>query len=148
MIRVKKDMGMGVISCIVAAGFWLLIPVGITSKTTIVTNAVGPDYMPKLISIVMFILGAILIGKSILKHTDTEEVIELKAEIDVFLYLGNLVMFLFLMPIIGYLLSAFLMSALAFTIFREKHKRYYFIMFFICAAVYVVFKFVLKVPLP
>lgn len=148
MIRVKKDLGMGALSCITAVIFWFLIPVGITSKATIVTNAVGPDYMPRLLCIVMFVLGAILVGKSILRHADTEEVIDLSAEKDVFLYLGNLVLFLVLMPVIGFLASAALMSILAFAIFREKHKLYYVIMAGVCVAVYTVFKYVLKVPLP
>lgn len=148
MIRIKKDLGMGIISCTAAAGYWFLIPVGITSKTAIVTNAVGPDYMPRLLSIVMFVLGAILILKSIINHKDTVEVIDLKSEKDVILYLGNLVLFLILMPVIGFLASAVLMSVLAFAIFKEKHKLYYVIVIAVCAVVYTVFRFLLNIPLP
>ncbi|MEG0944563.1 MAG: tripartite tricarboxylate transporter TctB family protein [Angelakisella sp.] len=148
IIKLRKDLTVGIISTVLSVVLWFLIPIGITTKAHIVTNAVGPDYMPKLLCIVMFTLGIWLMVKSLVLKKDSVEEIDLSEEKCVILFLLSLMLVVLAMPIIGFLPSALLMSILSLIIFKEKHKLYWVIMAVMCCVIYALFKFALGVPLP
>ena len=148
MLKLKKNLTAGMISCIVGVALWFLIPIGITMKVSTVTNAVGPDYMPKLIAITLVVMGLILVAQSVIFKKDEYVEIRFAQEKMVLLYLLILIAMVVAMPIIGYLPAGLIASVLFFLAFKEKNKVHYAIVLAICVIVYCLFQFLLGIPLP
>ena len=148
MLKLKKNLSAGIFSCAMGIGYRFLIPIGIKKKLTIVTNAVGPDYMPRLVSAVLFILGLILIFQSLVLKKEEELIIDFKQEKTVFLYLAVLLGLIISIPRAGFLASSLVAAILFFLVLGEKNKIFYGIILSICVLIYLLFRFALGIPLP
>lgn len=148
MLKLKKNLSAGVLSCILGIAYWFLIPIGIDAKVEIETNAVGPEYMPRLISVLLIVLGAMLIVQSVVLKKDEVFVWNFHQEKPVLLYLAVLFGLIVLIPLIGFLVSSIVAAVLFLLLMQEKNKWFYGIVLAICILIYVIFRFALGIPLP
>lgn len=148
MIKLKKNLLAGILTCLIGVAYRFLISVGIKAKVQFTTKAIGPDYMPKLVSYVLIVLGAILIYQSVVLKKDEYLIIAFNQEKPVLLYLVVLLGLIILTPLIGFLPASTIAAVLFMVIMGEKKILYYVIVLIMCAAIYALFRFILGVPVP
>lgn len=148
MLNLKKNLSAGILSCVLGIAYWILIPIGIDAKLEIETNAVGPDYMPRLIGALLIILGAILIVQSVVLKKEEVLVWDFNQEKPVLLYLAVLLGLIILIPLAGFLISSVVAALFFLLLMKEKNKWFYGIVLAICVMIYVIFRFALGIPLP
>ncbi|MDY4610514.1 MAG: tripartite tricarboxylate transporter TctB family protein [Sphaerochaetaceae bacterium] len=147
-ITLKKNLTSGIIAVVTGIVLWFMIPYCIKAKVTYVTSSIGPTYMPKLIIGVMTICGLGLIFQSLVLKKDETVTICIKDELRVLVYLGVLIAYIVLLPIVGFVVASILFACVSLYLMESKNKKYYIAAFAIVIAVFLGFKYGLSVYLP
>ena len=110
----------------------------------------GPHFFPRLLGACLFVLGVILIWNAWSgKLLEQKDWIDKKGFIRMTLALGMSVVYVFLMTLLGFVLSTFLFLVAMQTFFKYRSVMIRFIVSgFITALVYLIFHYILIVPLP
>lgn len=107
----------------------------------------GPDFFPRILSILMMILSFIQLVRTIKK--DKKDEIKLNIHSLSVMIIVACIVYLFAIDIIGYLVSTFLfLSIVIYAISRKSSIKDLIISLAISFALYGIFHLALKVPLP
>ena len=147
-IKIKKNLASGIISVLAGTVLWLMIPYCIKSKVNYLTSSIGPTYMPKLIVIVMIVCGVGLIIQSLILKKDETVTISISDELRVLIYLGLLIAYILLLPILGFILTSGLFVCCSLWLMESRNKFHYLTALIIVLLVFVGFKYGLSVNLP
>ncbi|MFD1067031.1 tripartite tricarboxylate transporter TctB family protein [Oceanobacillus locisalsi] len=106
---------------------------------------VGSAFMPKIYASFLTILGVILLFKSIFINNE-----EGKGNIvKIIMYILTFTIFIILIPILGFYVSAIIFLIMLLVISKERNKFYYLILpIGIIVFIYLLFQQLLNVPLP
>ncbi len=110
-------------------------------------SGLGPDFFPKIIAIILFILSAILFVGS-LRNKDKKSVYNPNMKYT-FMVIFAFAVYIFLIDIIGYLISTIIFALVVITILKSKSKVLNIIFAIIFpVALYLLFTYAFKVSLP
>lgn len=147
-LRIKKNLWSGIVAVAFSAVLWFALPYCIKSKVNTLTSAVGPDYLPRLIIILMAICGVcLMIYSLVFKKDETVEVV-LKEEARTFVFIALILAYILLMPILGFLITTLAFSCLALFFMETRKPSHYAVIAVLVVGIFVGFKYGLKVPLP
>ncbi len=110
----------------------------------------GPHFFPRLLGICLFILGGVLIWNAYIgKVLEQKDRIDPKGFIRMSIALGMSVIYVVLMSILGFAMSTFLFLLTMQTFFHYRSVVLRLIIsVFITAIVYMIFHYILIIPLP
>lgn len=110
-------------------------------------SGLGPDFFPKIISIILFILSAILFVGSI-RNKDKKSIYNPNMKYT-FMVIFTFAVYVFLIDRIGYLISTIIFAFVVITILKSKSKILNIIFAIIFpVALYLLFTYAFKVSLP
>lgn len=110
-------------------------------------SGLGPDFFPKIISIILFILSAILFVGSI-RNKDKKSIYNPNMKYT-FMVIFAFAVYVFLIDRIGYLISTIIFAFVVITILKSKSKILNIIFAIIFpVALYLLFTYAFKVSLP
>jgi len=110
------------------------------------TADVGPAAMPRLFSIILMVLGIILFTQSFL---DKENRKAKKIEKIIFVLTGVFLMYVFLIPVLGFYSTTIFFILIMLFITKTKQITFYlFVPLFSCIFVFAFFEYFLTVPVP
>ena len=147
-VIIKTDLVSGIFFLVLSLFLFFSIPsqIVVLEKTTINAQSV-----PYLLSVLIFIMSLKLIivdiVKLMLKKQVTEKEFDLKIEGKALLLFSILIGYLVLIPLFGFLISSLLMFLAFLVFFKARNWIYYLVGGLSCTLVYVIFKFLLNVPL-
>lgn len=145
-LNVKTNLVSGIIAILFAVALWIVIPIEIVDRST---KLIKSDFLPRLIAIVIFLCGGILVYQGIAKPGKEKTIVlDLKKELRVVLYMAALVLYTFLFDKIGFLLSSLLLAVFTLLFVREKKLMRYVIVVIYVTALFFLFKYALGVPFP
>lgn len=147
-MKLRKNLWAGVLSMVLGLGLWLLIPFQIKSKVVSNTSAVGPDFFPRLVAVLLMLLGAGLTVQAIVKKDREMVLIEWKQEARVLSVLALFAAYIFFMPLITYVVATPLFACGSLVLMGDKNRRHYVAVLILTACVYALFRYVLHVSLP
>lgn len=147
-LTLRKNLSGGIFAIVLGVVLRIMLPYNIKSKIHNVTSAVGPDYLPKIIIILMIACGAGLILQSLVFKKDQTVTIVLRDEFRPLVYMGMLVLYALLMPKIGFLVTSLIFAMLSMWVMESKNWRHYLYVAILVVAVWAGFRFGLGVPLP
>ena len=117
------------------------------NMTFIGNSGLGPDFFPKAIAIVLFILSGILFTESI-KNKNKKNIYNPNMKYT-FMVIFAFVVYIFLIDRIGYLVSTIIFAIVVITILKSKSKILNIVFAIIFpAALYLLFTYAFKVSLP
>lgn len=147
-ITFKKNLWGGITAVIIGGLLWIILPYCIVSKMQHTTNSIGPEYLPRLILMVLVVSGVGLIVKSVLFKKDEEVTISVHDELYAILYMISFITYVFLLPFLGFVLSSIVFSAASLFLMHDKCLKHYLYACALVALIFVGFKFGLGVNLP
>ena len=146
-IRIPVDLVTGVVFFLVGLGVLLVMPdqVAISEK-----DGVNGRAFPTLLTVVMLLCCAMLIGKELYKLATKQplnwKVINIQVEIKALVILGILVVTYLLSKLTGLFVVGAIFCCLGFLLyFRCRKKSYYVITLALAVAIWAAFRFVLGV---
>ncbi len=126
---------------------WFTVSFNLASSNFGGGLGLGPDFFPRLLSILMMIFSLIQLVRTFRK--DKEDQLKLNIHGLSIIIIVSCITYLFAIDIIGYLVSTFIfLSVVIFVISRKRSITDIVIALGISLALYGVFNLVLKVPLP
>ena len=146
--KIRVNLASGIFAVLFGIAFWLLIPYQIISKQRLVTNAVGSDFVPKRVAIIIIILGLSLIIQSLLLKKDKSVNVVLRDEGRVFVVVAIIFANILLMPKIGFLVTSIASTAIILLFLKCKKWHYYAVTAALAAVIYFSFKYGLYIRLP
>ena len=146
-ISIKKNLYSGIFAVLFGAVMLITIPIFINFRVQIVTKAIPPDYLPKIVSWFMIICGALLIVQSLVFKKESIVEMELNDEVRTLLYIGLVLVFIFLFRFVGFLIAALVAIPLSLILMEDRSVRHYIIGEVLVLLVWSSFKFLLHVPL-
>ncbi len=144
-IRFRSNLAGGILSLGFAAALWVIIP----SQISLMNNNayINARFVPRIIAIAIGIGGVILVLQSLFGKDSYIE-INLKKEIKALLYMGLLILYAYVLPIVGYLIATPILGILTLFMSGVKKKIYYVITLVLVGFLYCIFTFLLKIQLP
>lgn len=146
IISIKKNLSSGIFSILFGVGMLITIPYFIKYKIQVVSNAIGPDYLPKIVAILMLVCGTLLVIKSLVFKKDDRVTINLKSEIRTVLYIVLVIVFIVIFKFISFLIAALLAVPLSLLIMEDRNIKHYIAGEILAVMVWAMFKFLLHVP--
>ncbi len=144
-IRIKSNLAGGILTFGFAAVLWILIPLQISLMNN---NAyIDARFVPRIVAIAIGIGGLSLILQSIFGK-DTYIELNLRKEAKAVLYIGLLILYAYLLPVAGYLITTPVLGIMTLLISGEKNKKYYAVTLALVGILYCIFTFLLKIKLP
>ena len=147
-VVIKTDLWSGIFFLLLSVFLFITIPMQIE---LVDDSAVNSRSFPFLLALIIMVMSIKLIITETLKIIGKKNVnqkeIDLKDEGKALIIFLILLGYLILMPVIGYFSSSLIMFAAFLVFFRSRNKLYYIIALLSCAAVYLIFRFVLNVQL-
>ena len=147
-IKIRKNLWSGILTIVFSVILWVALPFCIKSQVTTLTAAIGPDYLPRLIIALMGICGIGLVITSLALKKDEEIEINLKDELRTFIFVGIILAYILLMPVIGFLIDTILFSCVALLFMETRKPRHYVAVVILTILIFVGFKYGLMVSLP
>lgn len=146
-IRISTNLGAGILGLLFAALLFVLtknniqIPV---SETDMINSAT----VPYLLALLIGACSLALLGKTlVLKHEVYEER-DIQIELRNLIFIGLLIVYVALMPYLGFLLTSLAFSAGTLFFVGCRNTKHYCVVLLFVAAVWAVFRFGLKIDLP
>jgi putative tricarboxylic transport membrane protein len=138
-----------IIGLIVIVGGGLLFWDTFYFSPPIKPNAPGPDFFPRIILIILFILGAALLASNLFKRGQGERPSRSLFDYKKFLLtVGLIILYLFLLPYLGFLLASFLYISLNLINRLEGRIKVVALAAASSACLYFIFAWLLNVRLP
>lgn len=147
-VSVKKNLWSGIFAVAFGTLVWWQIPYQILSKRRFATAAVGPEYLPRIMAIVLVVLGIMLIVQSVALRKDKAIILDLYEEGRVLVAIAMMAVYVAVTPRLGFLWSSIAVNVLLLLYLRCRNWRYYLVIVAATAAVYFSFKYGLDVKLP
>ena len=147
-IKIRKNLWSGILTIVFSVILWVALPFCIKSQVTTLTAAIGPDYLPRLIIALMGICGIGLVITSLALKKDEEIEINLKDELRTFIFVGIILAYILLMPVIGFLIDTILFSCVALFFMETRKPSHYVAVVILTILIFVGFKYGLMVSLP
>lgn len=147
-IKLKKNLSSGIIGTLFGAVMLIVIPYCIKVKISLVSSGIGPDYLPRLIAILMICCGIGLVFQSLVLKKDEEVVIEFGKEGHALLFATAMIIYVILLPIIGFVFSSVLFACASLFLMECKKPMYYLSTVLLVLVIFVAFKYGLSVALP
>lgn len=147
----KSDMIVGII--LVIFSVLVYFNVSYFPKIQLAAQGMGPAFFPRILSIFLALLGIILIIQSYVTSTkytkDIENVIDTRLLIRIIIALSVIIMYVFLIPHIGFLIATFIFTIIFMGFFNFKYSfKMIIISLVISAIIFYLFKVILHMPLP
>lgn len=147
-ITIKKNLWSGIVTVVASLILWFALPYCIKSQVTSLTAAIGPDYLPRLMIALMGICGVGLIITSLVLKKDEEIEVDLKDELRTLIFVGIILAYILLMPVIGFLIDTILFSCIALFFMETRKPSHYLVVVILTVLIFVGFKYGLMVSLP
>lgn len=148
-LKLPKKLCMGIFGIVVAVVMWILAKSQITATYGLESKySVGPDFFPKLVIILMFVSGIVLVIQSIFKFDEETVVIDLKKELIVLIYFAVLMLYVFLLKKIGFIFDTIFASCALLALQKCKKWWYYAVAVAMVLIVYFGFVYGFKIRLP
>lgn len=147
-IKFKKNLSSGIIGALFGAAMLAAIPYCIKTKISLVSSGIGPDYLPRLVAILMICCGAGLVFQSLVLKKDEEVVIEFGKEGHALLFAAGIILYVILLPVIGFVLSSILFACASLYLMECKKTLYYLSAALLVLVIFIAFKYGLSVALP
>jgi len=145
---IKKNLTSGIIAVVAGAILWFMLPYAIDAKVIVISAGIGPDYLPKIVIMIMIASGIGLVFQSLVLKKDETVVIVHSDELHALLYSIIIIGYVLILPFIGFILSSIIFSVLSLLIMESKHIKHFFIIVLLVIAVFIGFKYGLSVSLP
>jgi putative tricarboxylic transport membrane protein len=146
-MRIRTDLIGGAVFLIFSVILYLIIPNQI--KQTYTQNQyINALIVPRMIAYLIGGFSLVLVLKSVVLKKDNVVVLEVSKELASLIFFGLMLVYLILIPILGYLISMIAMSITSLAYQKVKSIKQYIAVLIINIVVYVGFTYVLKVPLP
>ncbi len=143
-IKIKTNTIFGIAAIICAIAIYLIIPSQVR-PSKVATEYINGSFMPKIMTLVMFISGLICCIKSLLFKNDAAREIELDIEIKNLTYIGMIIVYGLLAKYISFLIASILFGLASLFFMEEKGTKKYIIVTIAIIAVSLIFKYGLKV---
>ncbi|WP_407267774.1 tripartite tricarboxylate transporter TctB family protein [Radiobacillus sp. PE A8.2] len=147
-IKVPTNLVGGILIMLLSLIIWFLIPVQIPIMATFEGKLIDSRFVPRLLVATMFLISAILIISSLVFKKEKTIVYNVRSELKGILYLSILVIYILLVKYIGFLIACLLLAIVTLIYFKVKAIKYYAITLSVFVAIYLIFYFILEVPLP
>lgn len=147
-IKLKKNLSSGIIGTLFGAVMLIAIPYCIKAKISMVSSGIGPDYLPRLVAVLMICCGIGLIIQSLVLKKDEEVVIEFGREGHALLFAAAMIVYVILLPLIGFVLSSILFAFASLFLMECRKPMYYLSTAILVVAIFITFKYGLSVALP
>lgn len=145
-IRFRINLVSGIVFGLFSLVVWILIPFQILSKGS--STIVNAQFVPQLVTILIFVFSIILLIQSLVFKKDRYVEINFKKEIKLLVFILMLVMYLILMPILGFLISSLVFCTGSLVYLKSRSWRHYVSTYIVVVALHIIFTMVLNVPLP
>ena len=147
-INLRVNLVSGIFAVLFGIFFRIMIPYQIVTKRRLDTNAVGSDYLPKMVAVICIVIGVALIIQSLLFKKEKIVKINLRDEARVSVVAAIILAYIILMPKIGFLISSIVATALILLFLKCKKWHYYVIIATLSALVHFSFTYGLSIHLP
>lgn len=147
-VKLKKNLSSGIIGTLFGAVMLIAIPYCIKAKISLVSSGIGPDYLPRLVAVLMICCGIGLVFQSLVLKKDEEVVIEFDKESHALLFAAAMIIYVILLPIIGFVLSSILFASASLFLMECKKPMYYLSTALLVLVIFAAFKYGLSVALP
>lgn len=144
----KKNLTSGIIGLAFGAVMWFAIPYCIKSKITMVSSNIGPDYLPKLVAIVMIVCGIGLIFQSLVLKKDETVEVEFSKEGRAMLFALAMIIYVVVLPYAGFVIASGLFACVSLFLMECRKKLYYLYAILLVLVIFAAFKYGLSVALP
>lgn len=146
-IKVRTNLVSGIIFLILSGVLLAIIPEQI--KQTYQQNQyIDAKAIPQMIGWVTAAISVILIGKSVLFHQETVRTFSVKPELMAIIYFAGLIVYLFLIPRLGFLLSSLILGAGTMAYQKVKSVKQWAVVLVIMVIIYFGFSKGLNIILP
>lgn len=154
-MKSKRDLIIYGVALALSIGLWLIIPQAVPMKTE-GANFVNSRFFPRVIAVVSMALSALGLALEMIKpkKAGSKDTATVKPGVDVKAILRvlalALVMFLYAIALepVGFILATVGAVVLCLMILGEHKPVNYLVVLAVCAVIYAIFTFVLKVRLP
>jgi len=147
-IKLKKNLTSGIIGALFGVIMLVAIPLCIKAKISLVSSGIGPDYLPRLVAMLMIACGLGLVFQSLFLKKDEEVVITFRQEGHALLFAAAMIVYVILLPVIGFVLSSVLFAFASLFLMECKKPLYYLSTALLVLGIFVAFKYGLSVALP
>jgi hypothetical protein len=128
---------------------WIIIPSQIDLSRVISSKySINAQFLPKMVAVVIFILGVSLIIQSLILKIEKIYTFETSKEVKPLLFYVILILYVLLISYIGFLVPSLIMSCSVLLFLGSKRVSHYIIVISIVVAINFIFKLALNVPLP
>jgi hypothetical protein len=148
LIKLRRNLSSGVLSITIGVALYALIPYCITTKRQIQTAAIGSDYLPRLVAVLLVIMGLFMAVQSLVFKKDTVAVINLKEELRIFALMGILIAYSIAVMFTGFLIASIIALGFMLLLLKCRKWHYYLIIAVLTAFVYFSFRYGLNIRLP
>lgn len=146
-IKVRTNLVSGIVFLILSGILLAVIPEQI--KQTYQQNQyIDAKAIPQMIGCVTAAISLLLIVKSLVFHQETVRSFAVKPEMMAILYFGGLLVYLFLIPRLGFLISSLILGAGTMAYQKVKSVRQWAVVLIIMVAIYYGFSKGLNIFLP
>lgn len=146
-IKVKTNLVSGVVFLVLSIMLLAVIPSQIR-QTYQQNQYIDAKAIPQMVGGITALLSMILIVKSLVFHQETVKVYVVKPELMAVLYFGGLLLYLVLIPHLGFFLSSLVMGAGTMAYQKVKSVRQWLIVLAIMIVIYFGFSRGLNIMLP
>ncbi len=148
MIKLKTNLISGVFAICLGTVLLLIVPFQIQEELFLAQGQISADFIPRVISVIMIILGSMLLIQSLVLKQEKIVCIEIGAFKRGLAFLGLLVAYAILFSLIGFVISSvlFVVSLLLFQ--KCRNRLYWIICVLFPVVIYILFNYVFSVKLP
>lgn len=147
-MKLKTNLISGIFAGMLGTVLLILNPSQIQEELFVTPGQIRADFIPKITSYAMILLGIILVIQSIIFHKEQIVEIERTAFSRSLIFLGMLVLYSILFVKFGFLIPSVLFSVGLLLFIKCKKTLYFFICTIFPVFIYFVFNFALAIKLP
>lgn len=148
MMKLKTNLVSGIFAICLGTVLLLIVPFQIQKELFLVQGQISADFIPRVISVLMIILGSLLLIQSLVLKQEKIVCIEIGAFKRGLVFLGLLVAYAILFSLIGFVIPSvlFVISLLLFQ--KCRNRLYWIICVLFPVVIYILFNYVFSVKLP
>lgn len=147
MIRIRTNLIGGTLAVIFGTAILLLLPSQIEVEKQIGVSRIGADLLPRIVTILMIVLGALLIAQSLVLKQEKIVEYPVEAARSVAAVFAILAACLLVFHIAGYIACGLALSCLFLWYLRSRDWKEYAVCAALTLAIYFSFRFLLHVPI-
>ena len=148
MVTLRTNLISGILAICLGATILILIPLQIQEELFLAHGQISADFIPKVVSLVMILLGILLVFQSLILHKEKTITIEADAFKRAVAFLALTVVYGLLFRWIGFLIPSLLFTTGLLVLQRSKQWIYWLICCIFPVVIWVLFNVVFLVKLP